>query len=116
MRRFSLLAVSAALLLSSGCVVRARGHVRPSVVVVDPEPVGVVVINDPPPVRYVEVQPRRGYLFVQGRWDWRGNQWVWIDGHWERERPNYAYRPGRWQRHPRRGHVWIEGNWVIRGR
>jgi hypothetical protein len=100
---------------SAGCVVRGQARFRPAVVVVDPAPV-VVVRSDPPPPRYVEVQTRPGFVFLQGRWDWRGNQWVWIDGHWERERANYSYQPGRWQRHPNRGHIWIEGRWVVRGR
>jgi WXXGXW repeat (2 copies) len=112
------LAVST-MVAASGCVVRAQGRVRP--VVVHSEPIedegqgGVVVVEEPPPPRYVEVQPRRGYIWIHGRWDRRGNQWVWIDGHWEHERANYVYRPGKWKRRGR-GHVWIEGRWVVRGR
>jgi WXXGXW repeat (2 copies) len=100
---------------SSGCVVRAHGQVRPAVVVVDPVPVGVVVIEEPPPPRYVQVQPRSGFVYIQGRWDRRGNQWYWRDGYWARERADAYYRPGRWQRN-NRGHVWIEGRWEARGR
>lgn len=116
MLRFaSYVLVSTLILGASGCVIRARGRVQPVVVETQPaESGGVVVVEEPPPPRYVQVQPRRGYIWVQGHWNRRGNQWVWIDGHWEHERANYVYRPGRWQRRGR-GHVWIEGRWVVRG-
>jgi hypothetical protein len=96
MRRFASAILIVGLMSAvSGCVVRTRGHVRvrPAVVVVDPAPVGVVVVqSEPPPPRYVQVQPRSGFFWVQGRWDWRGNQWIWIDGHWERA-PHVSPRP-----------------------
>jgi WXXGXW repeat (2 copies) len=109
--------VTAALLFvgSSACTVQAQGRVRTrGAVVVEPAPT-VVVVEDPPPPRYVHVEPRRGYVYIQGRWDRRGNNWHWIDGHWERSRANAYYQPGRWQRHRNRGHVYVEGRWVVRG-
>lgn len=116
MRRLASLLAVLGLVTASGCVVRAHGRVRarPAVLVVNPVPVGVVVVqSEPPPPRYVHVQPRSGFIWIQGRWDWRGNQWVWIDGHWERERARHVYQPGRWERRAQ-GHVWIEGRWVVR--
>ncbi|HEX2685156.1 MAG TPA: hypothetical protein VHN14_00985 [Kofleriaceae bacterium] len=43
----------------------------------------------PPPPRYEAVEPRAGSSFIQGHWEWQG-QWVWIAGHWERERAEQA--------------------------
>lgn len=124
MLRFKSLRLAAlvgALLLfgTSACTVHAQGRVRTrgAVVVEDPGP-AVVVVEEPPPPRYERVESRSGYIYIQGRWDRRGNSWAWQDGHWERERANAYYTPGRWQRHHdrgNRGHVWVEGRWVVRG-
>jgi alpha-tubulin suppressor-like RCC1 family protein len=38
-----------------------------------------------PPPRSELVEPRPGFVFIAGQWIWQG-QWVWIAGHWERER------------------------------
>lgn len=114
MRRFASVLAVLGLITVSGCVVRTRGHVRvrPAVVVVDPAPVGVVVVqSEPPPPRYVQVEQRPGFIWIQGRWDWRGNQWYWLDGHWERQRSRHVYHPGQWQRR-NNGYVWVEGRWV----
>jgi WXXGXW repeat (2 copies) len=105
-------AVLTALILfgASGCTVHAQTRARGTVYT---EP-AVVVVEEPPPPRVVHVQPRAGYVYIQGRWDRRGNNWHWQDGHWERQRANAYYRPGRWQRHRNRGHVYVEGRWEVR--
>ncbi len=75
-----------------------------------------VVDTEPPPPRTTEVPaPRAGYVWVQGRWEWRGNQWTWMDGHWQRARGDaYAWRDGYWERRGNRYH-WIEGHWEASG-
>src|SRR5262249_27575836 len=40
----------------------------------------------PPPPREEKWEPRRGFLYVKGRWDWRNGNWEWVPGRWERER------------------------------
>ncbi len=56
----------------------------------------------PPPLRYEVVpQPRYGYVWTPGYWDWRhhhrhGYRHVWIDGYWVTERRGYYYQPHRW--------------------
>ncbi len=93
---------------SVGCVVHGSGgaYVETSA------PVAVVEVDsEPPPPRpaaYVEVRP--GFIWIDGRWDWRGGQWIWVDGYYERERAGYVYAPGRWERRGRR-HVWVDGRW-----
>jgi len=88
------------------CVVQARGRVRTA---------GTVEVTEaPPPPQEERIEVRTGYVFVRGHWDWQG-RWVWMPGHWERERAGYAYAEGRWEQ---RGNqwVWVEGEWKVQGR
>ena len=57
----------------------------------------IVVEVAPPPAR-VEVvpEPRRGYVWAPGYWDWRGRRHVWHNGYWVRERRGYHWTPHRW--------------------
>jgi hypothetical protein len=96
----ALAAVLAGLPLASGCVIRGRG--------------AVVVDTAPPPPRYVEVEVRPGYIWMDGYWAYRGANWVWVDGYYERERPGYVHVRGRWVRRGGRWH-WVEPRWQ-RGR
>lgn len=51
----------------------------------------------PPPVRYEFVpEPRYGYAWAPGYWEWRGHRHVWVDGRMIRGREGYAYHPHRW--------------------
>ena len=85
---------------ATGCVVRAHGYVHGP-----PPPVAVVEVEEePPPPRATVVEIRPGFVFIQGRWDRRGNRWAWRDGYWERERAGYQWDEGRWERRGR-GHV-----------
>ena len=34
--------------------------------------------------------PRDGYFFVRGDWQWNGEEWIWMPGHYEVD-PAYAY-------------------------
>ena len=67
---------------------------------------GGVYFNIAPPTPRYELVPaaRRGYVWVPGYWNGRGNRHVWQAGHWERSRAGYAYvqpnwiqRDNRWQ-------------------
>lgn len=58
----------------------------------------------PPARSQVAPAARRGYIWVPGYWNARGNRHVWHSGHWERSRPGYNYvqpnwveRDNRWQ-------------------
>jgi hypothetical protein len=62
-----------------------------------PAAAAVYVTVAPPAPRYeVAPQPRRGYTWVPGYWDWRGNRHIWVSGHWVRERHGYHYSQSRW--------------------
>ena len=95
------LLTSLALASTSGCLVRAHGRIGGPVIYVEEEP---------PPPRVWITDTRPGYIFIQGRWDRNGGQWVWRDGYWDRQRSGYYYEDGRWDRRGNR-HVWVEGNW-----
>ena len=98
-----------------------------------------------PPARRVERwAPRRGHVWVNGHWDWRNGDYVWVGGRYERERRGYRWREPRWEMRngayvsvaggwvslgptvapparrverwaPRRGFVWVNGHWDWRG-
>lgn len=57
----------------------------------------VVIGSAPPPLRWeAQPQPRRGYVWAPGYWDWNGHRHVSVDGQWLAERPGYAYASPRW--------------------
>jgi hypothetical protein len=87
------------------CIVTGTARVRTR---------GAVVVRTAPPApQQEELRTRAGYVWVRGRWDWQG-RWVWVPGHWERERAGYAWADGRWEQ---RGNdwVWVEGEWRTAG-
>ncbi|GAA4027261.1 YXWGXW repeat-containing protein [Actimicrobium antarcticum] len=77
--------------------------------------VNVIIGNAPPPVRYEVVpQPRRGYEWAPGYWNWSGQRHVWSRGHWERSRPGYQYMRPEWRQDGERWRLerggWQRGN------
>ena len=86
----------------------------PPAVVVAPAPAPTVVVRvAPPPLRH-ERRPHRpgpGFAWVNGFWTYRGGQYVWVSGHWDRiSRGHRVWVEPRWER---RGdtYVFIEGRW-----
>lgn len=68
--------------------------------------------NDPPPPPPPEVvRPRRGWVWVEGGFEWRHGRYHRIPGHWERVRPDRQWHSGHWER---RGdhYEWIAGTWA----
>jgi hypothetical protein len=88
---------------ASGCYV--QGHARYG-------GGAVVAYDEPPPPREEPYNAQPGYVWIHGRWDWQGGQWVWIAGHPERERAGYQWTEGRWEQ---RGNQWHynEGAWIV---
>ena len=59
-----------------------------------------IVVHRAPPrpvVEHMSVSPGPDYVWVAGHHAWRGNDWVWVQGSWERP--------------PQRGAVWVESRW-----
>ena len=59
----------------------------------------VVYVRVAPPEPRVEVvpEPRRGYAWAAGHWEWQNRRHVWIQGNWVRERRGYRYEQPNWQ-------------------
>jgi hypothetical protein len=75
-----------------------------------------VFVRVAPPAPRTEVvpEPRRGYVWVPGYWDYHGKRHVWVQGTWVKERHGYHYSNPQWQEHDgrwvlQRGH-WAHGN------
>jgi len=64
----------------------------------------------PPALREEKWEPRNGFVYVRGRWDWRNGEWGWTAGHYEREREHKRWREARWEN---KGGSWVmvEGGW-----
>jgi hypothetical protein len=66
---------------------------------------GYYARSAPPAPRYygpVGRAPGVGFVWTNGYWDWRGNNWAWSDG--------------RWMRPPRGRSVWVTPEWRHDGR
>lgn len=65
------------------------------------------VIPAPPPPRHEATpRPRRGQVWEEGHWEWRGNRYQWVRGHWVKARAGYQYRQPHW--------VERDGRWEYR--
>jgi hypothetical protein len=96
----TLLALTSSLAVASACVSAA--------------PRGRVYVRVGPPAPIVErriVAPGPGYIWIAGYHAWDGRAYVWRPGRWERApRRNAHWVPARWY-HDRRGWYLIEGHW-----
>jgi hypothetical protein len=67
----------------------------------------------PPALRVEQPSPSPGpnYVWINGYWQWQGNQYVWAPGRWEAARPGAYYVPSYWVQD---GPNWrfVAGNWV----
>ncbi len=75
----------------------------------------VVSVRPPEPrVEHYGAAPYPEAVWIEGYWQHRGGEWVWLPGHWERRpKPHAHWVPGRWE--PRgAGWVWIKGHWEYR--
>ena len=96
----SLQAILAAAVLGVGLMATpARARVELYVGVAPPEPRVEVV-----------PEPRRGYVWAPGFWEWRGRHHYWVPGHWMRARVGYHWEPDRWDRDGERWHYY-RGGW-----
>ena len=71
----------------------------------------VIVREAPPPAREERVPGvRHGHEWAPGHWAWRNGQYVWVQGHWMRERRGEHWVAERWEQ---RGdhYVLIPGHW-----
>jgi hypothetical protein len=64
----------------------------------------------PPAPQAETVRPKRGHVWVKGRWDWQNGDWAWTPGHWERERAQFSWVDGHWEQKGNQW-VWVDGSW-----
>jgi hypothetical protein len=75
-------------------------------------PSAVVVRTRPePPIYSRPYSPGPNYVWVDGEWIWRGNQYVYKQGYWAPiRRKNDIYVQGHW-RAGKGGWYWVPGHW-----
>ena len=66
--------------------------------------VGVVLNFGPPAPRYEVIpEPRAGYVWTGGHWQWQTNRHVWVAGNWQAERSGYRYYQPQWSEREKGG-------------
>ncbi len=58
----------------------------------------------PPPPRDERYDPKSGFVWARGHYEWRNNNYEWVGGHWERERAYKKWVDARWEL---RGNLWV---------
>jgi len=94
---FTLGAAALAALALAGCST-TKEIVTPVPVATATPPTVVVANAPPPPAARVEVRPpapSAGYVWQDGYWSWRNDQYEWVPGHWETARAGYIRVPQR---------------------
>ena len=89
----------------NGTIYHSEGEATTTYVVEQPPPA------PPPPQEYVGPAPSPSALWISGYYYWNGQDYVWIQGHWECPPPGYGVyvRPHWVYRHG--GYVYIRGYW-----
>lgn len=64
------------------------------------------VIPAPPPPRHeAQPRPRKGKVWIQGHWEWRGQRHAWVPGQWVKARKGQHYRQPQWDQR--------DGRWMM---
>ncbi len=68
------------------------------------------IVSSAPPAPRHEVVPaaRAGWVWAPGHYEWRGNEYAWVEGRWMRDRSGYEYREPRWVQR-------ADGSWILVG-
>jgi hypothetical protein len=73
----------------------------------------VIVQSGPPaPIYEATPNPRAGYIWTPGHYDWRDGRYVWMTGNWLESRPGYAWQAAHWEQRGDGSWVLVSGNWV----
>lgn len=107
--KLSFLTAAAALALASS-MGTAQAQTHGTVVIQSGGPSYQVIPAPPPPRAYAHPRARRGQVWVDGHWEWRGNRHRWVEGYWVKARPGYAYRQPQWVERNGRWHF-EDGRW-----
>ena len=72
----------------------------------------IVATAPPPPLQEAIPADRPGYVWSPGHYQWRGNQYVWVRGHWLVDRAGYEYQEPRWVQRGNGEWVLVGGDWI----
>lgn len=111
-RTFTFSAACAALTLTLGLAAGTAQAGPHATVVINAGAQPAYVVPPPPPPRYERAPAaRRGMVWSQGHWEWRGRRHVWVPGQWVRVRHGHHYVQPRWHQQ-RNGHwTYAGGRW-----
>lgn len=75
-------------------------------------PPGAIVVSAPPPVAVMNNSGpmgmgAAGQVWIDGHYEWRGNNYMWMNGHWE----NPPQQGLVWQQPAYNGNQWYPGYW-----
>ena len=108
LRSLLIVGIGVTVLAATGCA--RRVYARPG---------GTVYVQSappPPPQARVSVRPAAPYggaVWVEGHYQWNGNQYVWVSGHYVQQRQGYVFVQPRWQQQNGR-YVYVNGGWAQR--
>jgi hypothetical protein len=71
-----------------------------------------IINRTPPPPQREEAapQPKNGFVWSPGFWEWRGTGYKWSPGEWIKERRGHQWQPYGWQERDGRWHF-VHGGW-----
>ena len=105
-------------LLAAGCAAALLASAPEILVTPAHAAVGAAVEVGPnraPPKLRAEVRParpQRGWAWQRGHWEWRDNDYAWVNGMWaEPPHARAAWIPGHWN-HRGKNWVWVDGHWT----
>jgi hypothetical protein len=64
----------------------------------------------PPPARIERFEPRDGYIWAQGHWEWSGRSYKWVSGTYLMERRSFHWVPDQWEQEGSRWR-YAAGHW-----
>jgi hypothetical protein len=69
-----------------------------------------VDVAPPAPQEEVIPEPRVGFVWAPGYWNWEGHRHVWVGGHYIHERAGHHWVPAGWEERHGKYHF-NEGHW-----
>jgi hypothetical protein len=88
--------------LLGGCIVAPVGPPAYSEV--------ITVAPPKPRFEYRPQPPASDHLWINGYWNWNGDNYRWVSGYWQAPRPGHVWEPHRWEQE---GQHWRQrgGQW-----
>jgi len=65
----------------------------------------------PPRPRVERYEPRAGYAWIPGNWQWKNGRHDWVAGHYVADRKGYRYEGDRWVQNDKNKWGYQHGGW-----